>query len=68
MLESGVEEYVCCAKSLQLRPTLCDSMDCRPLGSSVVAILQARILEWVSMPSSRESSRPRDPTHIFYVF
>ena len=27
-------------------------------------ILQARILEWVAMPSSRGSSQPRDQTHI----
>ena len=36
-------------------------------GSFVRGILQARILEWVAMPSSRESSRPRDQTHISYV-
>ena len=35
------------AKSLELRPTLCDPMDCSLPGSSVYAILQARILEWV---------------------
>ena len=29
-----------------------------------MGILQARILEWVAMPSSRGSSWPRDPTHI----
>ena len=33
--------------------TLFDPMDCSPPGSSVHGILQARILEWVSMPSSR---------------
>ena len=27
-------------------PTLCDAVDCSPLGSSVHGILQARILEW----------------------
>ena len=37
-------------------------MDCSPPGSSVHGILQARILEWVAMPFSRESSRPRDGT------
>ena len=37
---------------------LCDPMDCSPPGSSVCGILQARILEWVSMPSSRGSSWP----------
>ena len=45
-------------------PTLCDPMDCSPPNSSVHGILQARILEWVAMPSSRGSSRPRDRTHI----
>ena len=48
----------------QLHLTLCDSMDCSLLDSSVPGILQARILEWVSMPSSRGSSRPRDGTWI----
>ena len=36
-------------------------------GSSVLGILQARILEWVTMPSSRGSSRPRDWTPVSYV-
>ena len=43
------------AKSLQSCSTLYDPMDCSPPGSSVHGILQARILEWVAMPSSRES-------------
>ena len=42
--------------------TLCDPVDCSPPGSSVHEILQARILEWVAMPSSRGSSRPRGRT------
>ena len=33
--------------------TLCDPVDCRLPGSSVHGILQARILEWVAMPSFR---------------
>ena len=37
-------------------PTLCNPMDCSPPGSSVHGIPQARILEWVAMPSSRGSS------------
>ena len=36
----------------------------QPARLSVHGILQARILEWVAMPSSRGSSWPRDPTHI----
>ena len=45
-------EQLCCAKSLQSHLTLSDPMDCSPPGSSVHGILQARILEWVAMPSS----------------
>ena len=48
-----------CANSLQLCPAPCDPVDCSPLGSSVHGILQAKILEWVAIPSSRGSSRPR---------
>ena len=44
------------ARSLQLCTTLCDPLDYSPKGSSVHRILQARILEWVAMPSSRGSS------------
>ena len=32
-----------------------------------IALLQARILEWVAMPSSRASSQPRDQTQISYM-
>ena len=39
-------------------------MDCSPPGSSVHGILQARILEWVGMPSSRGSSQTRDWTYV----
>ena len=39
-------------------------MDCSPPGSSVHEILQARILVWVAMPSSRGSSQPRDRTQV----
>ena len=39
-------------------------MDCSPPGSSLHGISQARILEWVSMSSSRRSSQPRDQTHV----
>ena len=55
------------AKSLQLCPTLCDPMDHSPPGSSPHRILQARILEWVAMPSSRGSSIVKYQTHISYI-
>ena len=44
------------AKSLQSCLTLWDPMDYSLPGSSVHGILQTRMLEWVAMPSSRESS------------
>ena len=40
-------------------PTLWDPMD-----YTVHGILQARILEWVAVPFSRESSQPRDQTQV----
>ena len=40
--------------------TFCDPMNCSLPGSSVRGILQARILEWVAIPFSRECSQPRD--------
>ena len=49
-------------KSLQLCLTLRNPKDCSPSGSSLHGILQARILEWVAMPSSGRSSRSRDQT------
>ena len=47
--------------------TLCGPMDCSPPGSSALGILQARILEWVALPSSRGPFRLRDGTHISRV-
>jgi len=52
------------AELLQSCLTLCDLMNCHPPGSSVHGILHKRVLEWVTMPFSRESSWPRDQTHI----
>ena len=51
-----------CAK---LCLTLCDPMDLP--GSSVHGPVQARVPEWVVMPSSRGSSQPRDQTRISYI-
>ena len=46
----------------QLCLTLCDPMDCSPLGSSAHRIFQERIMEWVVISFSRGSSQPRSPT------
>ena len=51
-----------------LTPTLCDDpVDCSPPGSSDHGTLQARILEWLAMASSRGSSQPRDGTGISFI-
>ena len=56
-----------CAKLLQSCLTLCDPMHRSPPGSFVHGILQARTLEWVARPSSRESSQPRGWTDVSYL-
>ena len=47
-------------------PAFWDSKDCSPPGSSLHGISQARILEWVAISFSRESSRPRDWTLVSF--
>ena len=47
-----------------LAVSFCNPMECRPPGFSVRGISQARILEWVAIPFSRESSQPRDGTRV----
>ena len=55
--------YVCvCVLVAQSYLTLCDPMDCSPPGSSLHRIFQAKIVEWVAIPSSRGSSQPWDQT------
>ena len=56
--------YLCVCLVAQSYPTLCDPIDCSPPGSSVHGILQARILEWVAISFSGESSQTKDRTHI----
>ena len=46
----------------QLCPTLCNPMDCSRPVFSVLGILQAKILDWVAIPFSSDSSGPRDWT------
>ena len=56
--------YWLCVLDAQMYLTLCDSIDCTPLGSSVHGILQARIFQWVAIPFSRGSSWPRGWTWV----
>ena len=50
----------------QLCLTLCDHVDCTLPGSSVHGIFQARILEWVALPSPGDlrnpGQNPKSPT------
>ena len=61
------QDMCVCVKSLQSCWIPCNPTDCSPPGSSVHGIVQARILEWVAMPSSRGSSQPRHWTLICRV-
>ena len=56
-----------CAQSLSCIQLFATPLGCNPAGSFVHGILQARILEWDAMPSSRGSSRPRDRTRVSCV-
>ena len=47
--------------------TVCNPMDYSLAGFSILGILQARMLEWVAISSSRGSSQLRDRTHVFYI-
>ena len=51
-------------KVAQLCLTLCDPMDCSSPGSSLHGIPQASILEWIAIPFSRGSYRPRNHTRV----
>ena len=67
MFPTTIRFRYCCAVLClvaQSCPTLCNPMDCNLPGSSVHGILQARILEWIAMPSSRESFQHGDQTQV----
>ena len=60
-LSCGWELKVLVAQS---SPTLCNSVDSSPPGSSVRGIFQARVLEWVAISFSRGFPWPRDQTQV----
>ena len=61
--------YVCAVLYLvtQSCSTLCEPMDFRTPGSPVHRILQARMLEWVAMPSSRGIFPTRAQTQVSHI-
>ena len=60
--------HVCVCLRAQSCPTVCNTMDCSPPGSSVHGIFQARILEWVAISYSRGSFWTRIWIHVSCVF
>ena len=60
----SVAQSWCVCSVAQSCLTLCDLMGCSPPGSSVYEILQASILEWVAISSSKKSSQPKDWTGV----
>ena len=50
--EEAVGDTAAAPKSLKSCPTLCDPIDGSPPGSTIPGILQAKILEWVSISFS----------------
>ena len=66
-LTQGSHFFFVCVLVAQSCPTLCDPTDCSPPGSPVHGIFQARVLEWVAISFSRESSLPRDWTQVSHI-
>ena len=61
---------VCVCVCVCARTQSCLSLwlhDCSPLDSSVLRIFQAKILQWVDIPSSKEHSQFRDWTHVSFA-
>ena len=56
-----------CVLVTQSCPILCNPLDCSPPGSSVHGILQAGILQWVTISFSRGPSQPRDWTQVSFI-
>ena len=57
----------CWSEVAQSCPTLCNPVDCSLPGSSNHGIFQARVLEWVVISFSMESSQPRGWTQVFCI-
>ena len=66
LLSKSCTPQQCCASALS-HVRLCDSVDCSPQAPLSMGVLQARILEWTAMPSSRGSSQPRHQTQVSFT-
>ena len=65
--ENRLAAAAAAAKSLQSCLTLCNPIDSSPPGSPIPGILQATVLEWVTISFSRGSSQPRDRIHVSHI-
>ena len=64
------QQPYCCTGAVLSRSVKSDCLrphGLGPPGSSVHGILQARILEWVAMPSSKGSSQPKGQTQVSLI-
>ena len=64
---ASISIFQCCYLVIKSCLTLSDPMDRSPPGSSAHGILQARVLEWVAISFSTESSWPKDQTHTSHI-
>ena len=65
--KNRVVPTLCSGLVTQLCLTLCDALGCSLPSYSIPGTLQARILEWVAVSSSRGSSQPMDQTLVSYI-
>ena len=59
-LRNGIFLALSVTKDVIVKVAQCCPSLCNPMDYTVHGILQARILEWIAFPFSRESSQPRD--------
>ena len=66
--QGGGDTGTCCACSVaQSCLSLCEPMAVAHQAPLSMGISQARLLEWVAMPSSRGSSQPRDRIQVSHI-
>ena len=63
LVSSSLSNHVLCL----VTQILWDPMDRTPQAPLSMGIIQARILEWVAMPSSRGPSQPKDRTQVSHI-
>ena len=74
MISSALQKYcitvcvcVCVCVCMKVKVVQSCLTLCDPMGYTVHGIFQAKILEWVAIPFSRGSSKPRDQTQVSHI-